>query len=173
MAHPKGVLIERLQKSGDKPEFRTERTGPDHQPTFLSDVVVGGRVLGTGQGGNKRDAERRAAEEALHALEREAPDVDGAAVEDAEPDELEHEGSERDDDADYAEPVAAPLDADDELPFEGPWPVFESVLAAALHVAEERVADNLRGLEAREAVRDFTLQLYKELLQDLGDVVDA
>ncbi|HKI57952.1 MAG TPA: putative dsRNA-binding protein [Trueperaceae bacterium] len=152
MAHPKGVLIERLQKSGqERPEFRSERTGPDHQPTFLSDVVIDGQVLGTGQGGSKREAERRAAEEALAALDEGGQPEERVAIEDSEPD---------------AEP------AEDERPFEGPWPVFESVLASCLQVADRRIPDHLRGDEARLAVRDFALTLYKDVLQDLGDVVE-
>lgn len=148
MAHPKGVLIERLQKSGmARPEFRSERTGPDHQPTFLSDVLIDGRVLGTGQGSSKRESERRAAQEALAALEQGAPVP-----------------------ADDDEAVEAFDDAASS--FEGPWPVFESVLASSLQVADHRIPDHLRGDEARTAVRDFALALYKDVLQDLGDVVE-
>jgi len=151
MAHPKGVLIERLQKSGqNRPEFRSERTGPDHQPTFLSDVLVDGHVLATGQGGSKREAERRAAEEALAALERGGVVLDGSAAEnDAEDSYL-----------------------GDDARFDGPWPVFETVLASSLQVADRRIPDHLRGDEARTAVRDFALSLYKDVLQDLGDVVE-
>src|SRR5690606_35586884 len=70
MSHPRGVLMERAQKLGlAKPELRTEQTGPEHEPRFLSDVVIDGEVLGTGQGGTKRTAEKYAAEEALTALE--------------------------------------------------------------------------------------------------------
>ncbi len=151
MAHPKGVLIERLQKSGqNRPEFRSERTGPDHQPTFLSDVLVDGHVLGTGQGGSKRESERRAAEEALAALDRGGVVLDGSAT----------------------EPNADDGYLDDAVPFEGPWPVFETVLASSLQVADRRIPDHLRGDEARTAVRDFALTLYKDVLQDLGDVVE-
>ncbi|HKI56258.1 MAG TPA: putative dsRNA-binding protein [Trueperaceae bacterium] len=164
MAHPKGVLIERLQKAGQaRPEFRSERTGPDHQPTFLSDVLVDGQVLGTGQGGSKREAERRAAEEALGALEQGGP----APVENGGADEP-YGDQPYADEMDDAEPYAD----DAELPFEGPWPVFESVLAGALQVADRRIPDHLRGDEARLAVRDFALALYKDVLQDLGDVVE-
>ena len=47
MAHPKGVLLERAAKLGfERPEFRTEQTGPEHEPQFLSDVIVAGEVLG-------------------------------------------------------------------------------------------------------------------------------
>ena len=69
-AHPKGVLLERAQKLGlGRPEFKTERTGPEHEPSFLSDVLVDGEVLGTGQGGSKRTAEKNAAVEALAAMQ--------------------------------------------------------------------------------------------------------
>lgn len=151
MAHPKGVLIERLQKAGQgRPEFRSERTGPDHQPTYLSDVLVDGQVLGTGQGGSKREAERRAAEEALVALDQGGP-IGGAVG--------------------HADAGGAPAE-DDALAFEGPWPLFEAVLASTLQVADRRIPDHLRGDEARLAVRDFALALYKEVLQDLGEVVE-
>ena len=56
--------------------------------------------------------------------------------------------------------------------FDGPWPMFDDLLAAVLAVAERRVAADLRGDEAREAIRDFSLTLYKELLGDLGEVVE-
>jgi len=50
--------------------------------------------------------------------------------------------------------------------------MFDDLLAAVLGVAEKRVSSELRGEAARVAVRDFSLQLYKELLSDLGEVVD-
>ena len=65
------VLIERAQRLGlARAEFETAQTGPEHEPSFLSDVTIDGELLGTGQGGSKRDAERRAAEEALAAGRR-------------------------------------------------------------------------------------------------------
>jgi hypothetical protein len=149
MAHPKGLLMERLKKLGvGKPEFRTANTGPEHQPTFLSDVLVDGEVYGTGQGSNKREAERLAAEEALSFLER-----NPLELEPREPEPAEH----------------------DDRPdgrFEGPWPVFEHLLATSLEVAHSRTDERLAGDEARAAVREFALELYKELLEDLGDVVE-
>ena len=63
-----------------------------------------------------------------------------------------------------------PAVAPDDAPFDGPWPVFESVLASSVRVAHERVAVGLHGDEAREAVGRFALQLYKELLLDLGEI---
>jgi ribonuclease-3 len=147
MAHPKGLLMERLKKLGlGQPEFRTANTGPDHQPTFLSDVLVAGDVYGTGQGATKREAERLAAEEALAFLERNP--VQGVT---------------------YDETAAA---GDEQAGFEGPWPVFEHLLATSLEVANERTDSRLAGNDARQAVREFALTLYKELLEDLGDVVE-
>ncbi len=73
MLHPKAALIERVQAQGNaKPVFHTQRSGPDHEPVFESEVVVDGTSYGRGQGGNKREAERRAAEVALAALDRDA-----------------------------------------------------------------------------------------------------
>lgn len=158
MAHPKGVLIERLQKEGRQPRFETRASGPDHEPMFDAEVHVGDDVLGRGRGPNKRTAERRAAEEALAALEETG--VGGT-------------------EADAEEPAAAPeaedveyLDVDDDLPFEGPWPVFESVLAASLRIAHERIDSKRTGSAARAEIESFALDLYKNVLQDLGDVVE-
>ncbi len=134
MAHPKGILIERLQRQGlGPPGFDTRSSGPDHEPTFISDVVVESEILGSGQGGSKRDAERRAAEDALARLRQPAP-------------------------ADHA--------------FEGPWPIFEQVLAASLTTAQARIDESLRGDEARDAIRSFALRLYREVLEDLGEVAE-
>lgn len=56
--------------------------------------------------------------------------------------------------------------------FEGPWPVFEQVLSRTIEVAERRIPPRLTGEEARVAIRDFSLELYKDLLQDLGEIVE-
>jgi hypothetical protein len=144
MAHPKAALIERVQAEGrGKPQFDTQRSGPDHEPVFTSHALIQGTSYGTGEGGNKRDAERRASEAALRALDEAA--LDASRVVDASP------RSE---------------------PFEGPWPVFEGVLAASLQVANDRVARELRGDAALEAVHAFALRLYKSALEDLGEVVE-
>lgn len=55
--------------------------------------------------------------------------------------------------------------------FNGPWPVFEEVLATTIRVAERRVSADLRGEDAEEAIREFALTLYKNVLQDLGELV--
>ena len=56
--------------------------------------------------------------------------------------------------------------------FEGPWPVFEELLSRTLEVAERRIPGRLSGEEARVAIRDFSLELYKDLLQDLGEIIE-
>ena len=142
MRHPKAALVERTQAEGrGKPVYDTTRSGPDHEPLFRAEVRVGDELLGKGEGGNKREAERRAAEDALLSLDR-------ASV-----------------------PAHRPQ-AEPDVPFSGPWPMLEHVLAASLQVAHARVPGELRGDTAREAIESFTLTLYKRLLEDLGEVVD-
>ena len=180
MAHPKGVLIERLQKEGRQPQFKTEATGPDHEPTFLSDAIVEGEVLGTGQGGTKRDAEKRAAEEALRHLDRqqragrrqEATSAEPGAQTGKAPKSQGRRGRKRGgaEEEPTAEVGSTPEHA--EGPFEGPWPIFEDVLAAALEIANDRLDRNQNGETAVRAVRDLALDLYKGTLESLGDVVE-
>lgn len=170
MAHPKGLLMERLKKLGiSKPEFRTANTGPEHQPTFLSDVMVEGEVYGTGQGPTKREAERLAAEEALAFLDRNPVPV----VQSATP---APSGRKREQDAQRgSEPGGTEDDRlvhDDDGSFEGPWPIFETLLSRTLEIANSRTDPRASGDEAKDAVRDFALALYKELLEDLGDIVE-
>jgi len=63
---PKTALQERLAALRlPPPEYRTVRTGPDHAPTFRAEVLVGGAVLGTGEGGSKKAASQEAADHAL------------------------------------------------------------------------------------------------------------
>lgn len=42
-----------------------ERSGPDHKPFFRVEAVYRGKVIGRGQGGSRKEAEQRAAKEAL------------------------------------------------------------------------------------------------------------
>lgn len=165
MIHPKAALIERLQKDGrGKPQFATEREGPDHEPTFHARVRVQGQLFGEGRGGNKREAERRAAEEALQRLDREAA---GAGAAKAPKDR----GRKPAPTEVAAEPAVAPEpDASDA--FAGPWPVFDRVLAEALRVAHERVDADLRGDAALAGIRAFAVRLYQDVLEDLGEVVE-
>jgi ribonuclease-3 len=67
---PKSRLQEHTQQtSGERPQYRVlEATGPDHEKTFRIEVVVGGRVLGTGVGPSRRVAETAAAAQALESL---------------------------------------------------------------------------------------------------------
>lgn len=50
-------------------------TGPDHAKNFVSQISIGGRTLGRGEGKSKKSAEQAAAMEALRALQTEARDV--------------------------------------------------------------------------------------------------
>lgn len=156
MENPKGLLIERLQRDGrSQPKFHTTSSGPDHEPLFESDVLIDGEVLGSGSGGSKRDAERQAAAAALQALE-----LDESAA-----------GSGHDV-ADDGEADHADADTTDDLPFDGPWPLFEGVLAASITAANDRTDPELTGEAAIDAVHDLALRLYKGVLEDLGEVIE-
>ena len=155
MQHPKGILIERCKQLGlGKPSFSTVNTGPEHEPLFESVVEVRGEVYGEGEGSTKRDAERRASEEALDALEdaRRANETRQPAQPDA---------------PDYDD-----LDDDPDVPFSGPWPIFPEVLAASLSVAHARVNPTLTGPDAIGEVQALALHLYKGTLENLGEVTE-
>ena len=65
--NPKSLLQELVQGMG-RPTPRYEQVsveGPDHQPVFTVQVLVGDEVLGQGAGSRKTDAERAAAQVAL------------------------------------------------------------------------------------------------------------
>jgi len=70
---PKSRLQEHTQRStGERPVYRLlEAVGPDHEKHFRIEVVVGGRVLGIGEGPSRRIAETSAAAEALEVIRRE------------------------------------------------------------------------------------------------------
>ena len=71
MQHPKSVLIEHCKQAGlAKPKFDTKNTGPEPEPTFVSDVLIQGEVYGKGEGNNKREAERKASEAATLEAEK-------------------------------------------------------------------------------------------------------
>jgi ribonuclease-3 len=44
-----------------RPSYEITASGPDHDPTYVATLVVGGRVLGVGEGRSKKQAEARAA----------------------------------------------------------------------------------------------------------------
>jgi ribonuclease-3 len=50
------------------PEYVCLTSGPDHQRTFLAEVLIDAEVAGAGQGSSRRGAEQKAAEEAYLAL---------------------------------------------------------------------------------------------------------
>ena len=60
---PKSSLQEIVQRSGlAAPSYRVqEMRGPQHDPTFIVEVIIDGAVRGTGEGKSKRLAERAAA----------------------------------------------------------------------------------------------------------------
>jgi len=70
----KTILQERIQASlRVTPRYRIVRTqGPAHAHQFEVEVVVGGRVLGMGSGGSRKQGEQQAARAALVALDAEA-----------------------------------------------------------------------------------------------------
>ncbi|NLE25561.1 MAG: ribonuclease III [Clostridiaceae bacterium] len=63
----KTALQEELQKSGDIPiQYKLiESIGPDHSKTFKMSVYANGKIIGTGVGKSKKDAEQMAAKAAL------------------------------------------------------------------------------------------------------------
>jgi ribonuclease-3 len=65
---PKTQLQERAAALGlGPPEYRVDRSGPDHAPTFTAEVRLGD-VTGRGRGGSRREAEQDAARETLGGL---------------------------------------------------------------------------------------------------------
>ena len=70
LENPKSRLQEFLQGQGrPTPTYRLAcREGPDHNPVFSVEALVGEEVIGKGQGGKKSEAERAAAEAALATL---------------------------------------------------------------------------------------------------------
>ena len=71
---PKSRLQELIQRTGGpSPSYRVVKAGgPDHHKSFSVEVVMDDRVMGTGHGRRKLDAEKQAAKEALGRLESSA-----------------------------------------------------------------------------------------------------
>lgn len=67
----KSRLQEATQREeGVQPTYRiVDESGPEHDKTFVAEVLVEGEVIGRGRGGAKQEAERRAAAEAWEARE--------------------------------------------------------------------------------------------------------
>ncbi len=80
---PKSLLQEQVQASGHgAPTYRVKgMRGPQHDPTFEVEVLIGEDVLGAGEGRSKRVAERAAAAAALGARRERVsePRLDSAA----------------------------------------------------------------------------------------------
>ncbi|WP_237188116.1 ribonuclease III [Rothia nasimurium] len=51
-----------------EPVYQVEGTGPDHARRFTAKLLLAGKVVGTGKGTSKKEAERMAAEEAFHKI---------------------------------------------------------------------------------------------------------
>ena len=64
---PKSYVQELAQKiDGETPMYRTLREeGPDHDKTFTVGVYVGGKLMGTGSGHSKQEAQTEAAKEGV------------------------------------------------------------------------------------------------------------
>ena len=53
------------------PSYRiVSETGPDHEKLFVTEIVVGGKVLGKGEGKSKKQSEQEAARKALQELQK-------------------------------------------------------------------------------------------------------
>ncbi|MGI6082180.1 MAG: ribonuclease III [Limnochordia bacterium] len=72
----KGRLQELLQASSKQtPSYHVlKESGPDHDKVFVVEVVHRGRRLGRGTGRSKKEAEQKAAEEALNRLQTRSSD---------------------------------------------------------------------------------------------------
>ena len=84
---PKSLLQEQVQARGlPAPTYRVRgMRGPQHDPTFEIEVIVGTEVAGVGEGRSKRVAERAAAMVALTAAEAAAEDASPSAPSGAAP----------------------------------------------------------------------------------------
>lgn len=69
-AHAKTALQELLQSKGQEPPTykQISRTGPDHDPDFCVEVVLGSGLNAIGNGSTKRMAETKAAEQVLEKI---------------------------------------------------------------------------------------------------------
>ena len=69
-AHAKTALQEFLQSKGQEPPTykQISRTGPDHDPDFCVEVVLGSGLNAIGSGSTKRMAETKAAEQILEKI---------------------------------------------------------------------------------------------------------
>jgi ribonuclease III len=55
----------------ETPDYRVvEEQGPDHEKQFVIEVSIDGKVMGSGSGASKKEAQQNAAEEALKGIQR-------------------------------------------------------------------------------------------------------
>lgn len=67
----KTVLQEMLQANGNTPSYRiVNESGPEHNKVFTAEVMMDNKILGVGEGHNKKSAEQKAAYEAIMKLRR-------------------------------------------------------------------------------------------------------
>lgn len=60
------TYFQKRDKGTDVVSYRlVKRGGPDHQPTFQVEAIYRGKVIGNGIGGNRKEAEQKAAKEAF------------------------------------------------------------------------------------------------------------
>lgn len=145
-SNSKGDLIARLAALGmGLPSFEAQASGPAHDHTFYATVTVDGQVLGSGEGRNRREAERAASLEALRALGP-APTKQGAAA--------------------PATTKPATEKTEDNLPYapQTPWPIYAQVLAAAVEAALEFAAEDA----SLGDVQQDAAQFYRGLMAELG-----
>lgn len=77
---PKAALQERVVREGHAlPTYRVVGSGPDHDKRFEADVLVTGELMGSGRGRSKKEAEQRAAREALTRMDEGQHEQGGAA----------------------------------------------------------------------------------------------
>ncbi len=82
LGDPKNQLQEMLPRLGLSPPYYVLADhGPDHAKHFTARVVVEGHRLGSGEGGSKKLAERRAAQVALAALAESGGEISGFPIE--------------------------------------------------------------------------------------------
>lgn len=142
MDNPKGILIERLQGDGRAKPKFETRSSGPDHEPIFESDVL---VDGEVIGSGSGGSKRDA--------ERQAANVALAAL----------DSSDASDESDNGAAT---------LPFEGPWPLFEGVLAASISVANDRIDAGLKGEAAVDAVHELALRIYKGVLEDLADVVE-
>jgi ribonuclease-3 len=60
----------------EPPSYRLiSQSGPDHDKCFITEIAIGGKALGRGQGKSKKQSEQEAAKRALRELQQTGPDA--------------------------------------------------------------------------------------------------